>query len=1717
MDNDEAAPNREPPRSAPTPHNISEILSDSPSMDRTSMPFAAYSPEKMPQGSVNAVITQPAFIHSTYPSAPHASSLTPLNPFHPFSAVMPAGALGIGKLDSDLPPPLPVPLLARSDGGMPPALKPLPAMPIHPRTSSMSSGSSPGITVASVVGESIMSHFAAFGAAHTLSMAGMRETGRGTEHSNKKQSSIEKSLIGDFTMPSESSSDASGKLQDPRAHGLTSTHPRLKVEDALGYLDQVKIIFNHKPKVYNDFLDIMKEFKSQSLDTPGVIGRVASLFKGHADLIVGFNAFLPHGYKIDIDDDEIVRVTVPGNQVLTITEVLPPPSPGSTSAVQDPSKSQSPASTVSADSDDMDSRLDDELLNARPLRATDLPLFPVQDADARALTANALLPESGRAGSRASAVPSKGVEFDYAINYVNKIKDRFKDEPARYKRFLEILHAYQGKIRVTGDRPLDETDVYKEVDRLFGDHPDLMDDFSRFLPNACAMGGSMTPPPPTTSTRTTTSPSRSTSSSPQPTTARDPRNRTALPKSGAKRKASQSGASSPQKLEPKSTGKVKEPEKKRSKGRPRSAEEPDEPAGELVKPVRRYNKQTPKDKSIKTEALDMSKKNGRNPSSVRMARGKTMEAVAVVPTTTTKTVTGQKTKEDSQVIDDGQGKLKMKKSKYKPALIMQRKRSKRMLSPRKVFQPTRRVSLAEAFTFSSLEDFNLLHRIQRAVPVNVWHLLLKMFELYNSRAITKGKLLEIVEKLVYHKPKLVQEFAQLLQTKAVFRSGSEHIENGACSSESANADGDTRRGGLQKTREPDNRIAEFDFKAFERFTESRSYRIRPETNIKRKSSGSTQLDRSVLNDKYVSCPMFSEGSQFTISKKNSAEEVMFKCEDEKYEMDMLLSGAEAAMDAMTFVLNKLTSNSVTGKLPTWDEAFLHRRVITKLYGENAPIILSHLKRSPACAIPTVLERIKQKHSQWIRVQNSMSEIWMEQARRNASKIGDYKGITFKQTDMRFLRSRHLVYEMEKLHSEQPEHPPVSVHKTEDTGKRKPEEPMNQSTTIVMPSAPEVVSGSAEEKAHLTVRYPKSVIVIDDATFFLLRYIKQCSAFNQAEKKQMNRFLLEYLFRCLKIPDSSGNREAVMESSDDETDNEGKSPRSGKASVPRLSDCTSDEEDHENKNDSDHNNKRKTNDGEAEPVESTAKKLRPLKEFPILPLPWPELCQYTTDLKSLDSQVDEELTMEAKKREQNRERIAKRLTVGSIGDALPADDASYVLIYGNAPFFLFVRYHQILCDRFSQLYNSFQSLLMMETGKQDTPAYIVSKACRPRIDIPVERFWIVFMDRLLKLLDGNIDPTGFEEEMREIFRKDAYLTFTLDRLIQSITRQLHHIIAQDRAKSVRTLWEEARVANGAGGLLLHREERGEAEKQYEARVADFLKDQNCFKMTVFNSGRVCLELIVSEEPEDLKPQCRTWKDFVAYHATNNNVDDQLRSRLLQRGPVFIVRHHRQFSRHRKQLGGEIDEEEEEEEDEDLALDSSKTSKPETPADFSLDDRSWLMSINIRSQIESGDILGRAFDKTPLNEWLVYRRGAQKIAAESHRRVSQRRTTAFKRYLSDVWTKKALISQEKHKAFLSMMRENMNRYKQGNSVDPPYFVYYLCRSDESERLDDAKPFWIQSDAERASAEGEKVEKEEATAVDTAQSDTSEEEDTETDKDDIERKVKQPRKRASVEESN
>ncbi|KAI8084776.1 uncharacterized protein BX664DRAFT_267268 [Halteromyces radiatus] len=222
----------------------------------------------------------------------------------------------------------------------------------------------------------------------------------------------------------ESSSIASTTKSNtslPKSHSSqtdTTGYRPLNVKDALSYLDQVKIQFGDRPDVYNRFLDIMKDFKSQSIDTPGVIERVSTLFQGHLTLISGFNTFLPPGYRIECSTDprdpDLIRVTTPSGTITTSTKLHPqhyPPPP-----------------------------MDKATIPANPMYYG-LPY----------------------------------ANFNNAINYVNKIKNRFIDNPDAYKQFLEVLQTYQKEEQKIED-------VYAHVQRLFHGHGDLLDEFQQFLP-----------------------------------------------------------------------------------------------------------------------------------------------------------------------------------------------------------------------------------------------------------------------------------------------------------------------------------------------------------------------------------------------------------------------------------------------------------------------------------------------------------------------------------------------------------------------------------------------------------------------------------------------------------------------------------------------------------------------------------------------------------------------------------------------------------------------------------------------------------------------------------------------------------------------------------------------------------------------------------------------------------------------------------------------------------------------------------------------------------------------------------------------------------------------------------------------------------------------------------------------------------------------------------
>lgn len=224
----------------------------------------------------------------------------------------------------------------------------------------------------------------------------------------------------------------------PNRSSTSAIYRPLNVKDALSYLDQVKVQFYNQADVYNNFLDIMKDFKSQSIDTPGVIDRVSTLFRGHPNLIQGFNTFLPPGYRIecslDPSDPNPIRVTTPTGTTTTRPSV----------------------SSAS--------------YNQR--WGNEEPKQPLQYQHEAQLQQQ----QDPQQGTEQQQNGGAQIEFNHAISYVNKVKTRFASQPDSYKQFLEILQTYQRE-----QRPIAE--VYEQVTVLFAQTPDLLDDFKQFLPD----------------------------------------------------------------------------------------------------------------------------------------------------------------------------------------------------------------------------------------------------------------------------------------------------------------------------------------------------------------------------------------------------------------------------------------------------------------------------------------------------------------------------------------------------------------------------------------------------------------------------------------------------------------------------------------------------------------------------------------------------------------------------------------------------------------------------------------------------------------------------------------------------------------------------------------------------------------------------------------------------------------------------------------------------------------------------------------------------------------------------------------------------------------------------------------------------------------------------------------------------------------------------------
>ncbi|XP_010317098.1 paired amphipathic helix protein Sin3-like 2 isoform X5 [Solanum lycopersicum] len=617
--------------------------------------------------------------------------------------------------------------------------------------------------------------------------------------------------------------------------GASASTQKLTTNDALSYLKEVKDMFQDQREKYDLFLDVMKDFKAQRIDTTGVIARVKDLFKGHPNLILGFNTFLPKGYEITLTDEE-------------------------------------------------------------------------------------------------QAPPKKTVEFEEAISFVNKIKKRFQNDDHVYKSFLDILNMYRKEHKGI-------TEVYKEVAALFEDHADLLDEFTRFLPD----------------------------------------------NSGT--------ASATQTLF----------------GRPS---------------FQRYDERSSSIPLLRQSNMDKQRFRRDRIINLHAERDLSVDPPEMEDDKTMMKLHKEQKRRAEKENRDRRGRdqdYREPDNENNGDLSMHRSTDKRK-SARRVEEFGGTYDDKDGVKNMYSQEFTFCERVkERLRSPTDYQAFLKCLHIYSTEIITRKELQSLVADLLGKYPDLMEGFNEFLERceriESLWNEG--HTSKSVKEEEKDKEQKREIDGGKEKDRYKEKywgkSIQELDLSNCQSCTPS--YRLLPEDYPIPTASQRSELGAQVLNDHWVSVTSGSEDYSFKHMRRNQYEESLFRCEDDRFELDMLLESVSSAAKRAEELLNSLNDNSVGADGPIRIEdhfTALNLRCIERIYGDHGLDVVDILRKNLPVTLPVVLTRLKQKQEEWTKCRSDFNKVWAEIYSKNHYKSLDHRSFYFKQQDSKNLSTKSLVAEIKEI-------------------------------------------------------------------------------------------------------------------------------------------------------------------------------------------------------------------------------------------------------------------------------------------------------------------------------------------------------------------------------------------------------------------------------------------------------------------------------------------------------------------------------------------------------------------------------------------------------------------------------------------------------------------------------------------------------------------------------
>ncbi|KAJ0256288.1 Histone deacetylase interacting domain-containing protein [Hirschfeldia incana] len=210
-------------------------------------------------------------------------------------------------------------------------------------------------------------------------------------------------------------------------------------------------------------------------------------------------------------------------------------------------------------------------------------------------------------------------------------------------------------------------------------------------------------------------------------------------------------------------------------------------------------------------------------------------------------------------------------------------------------------------------------------------------------------------------------------------------------------------------------ISELDLSNCEQCTPS--YRLLPKNYPIPIASQKGEIGSQVLNDHWVSVTSGSEDYSFKHMRKNQYEESLFRCEDDRFELDMLLESVNSATNRVEELLAKINSNELKTDTPICIEdhlTALNIRCIERLYGDHGLDVIDLLKKNAYLALPVILTRLKQKQEEWGRCRSEFNKVWADIYTKNYHRSLDHRSFYFKQQDSKNLSTKALLAEIKEI-------------------------------------------------------------------------------------------------------------------------------------------------------------------------------------------------------------------------------------------------------------------------------------------------------------------------------------------------------------------------------------------------------------------------------------------------------------------------------------------------------------------------------------------------------------------------------------------------------------------------------------------------------------------------------------------------------------------------------